>query len=264
MLSEFLPLAMPDKSIIITRPLAQADLFAQKISALGRRAIVFPLFEISPLPDQRALKAILNDLASYALVGFVGPNAIDAAFAHLSHWPDEVAIGIMGEGSRIALAKHGVTDANAQIFMPRDTARSDSETLLEALDLEALRSRKVLIVRGETGRELLANALRSAGGIVTQVAAYRRSVPVLGDAGRQQLTKLLATQNDWIVTSSEALRNLMQMVSSIAGDEGVAELQLQHLLVSHVRIAENAHKLGFINVTCAGSGDERLLAALQF
>jgi uroporphyrinogen-III synthase len=254
---------MQAKTVVITRPLAQAGALAKQVSALGRNALVFPLLEISPLPDQEHLKATLANLHSYALVAFVGPNAIDAAFTHLTFWPSEVAIAVMGDGSRKALARHGITDESASIFMPLNPERSDSEALLAALDRDALRGKKALIIRGETGRELLADALRSAGVIVDQVAAYRRTAPVLDEVAKYQLNKLVEAQNDWIVTSSEALRNLIQMVTSTAGAEGVAKLQRQRLLVSHARIAENAQKLGFINVTCAGSGDEQLLAKLQ-
>jgi uroporphyrinogen-III synthase len=39
-------------------------------------------------------------------------------------------------------------------------------------------------------------------------------------------------------------------------------MQQQHLIVPHARIAETAN-LGFSKLTLTGSGDERLLAALQ-
>jgi len=258
-----LRLAMPTRQVVITRPLAKAELFANEVVSIGRTPVVFPLLEIRSLADQTMLKAALASLSSYVLVAFVGPNAIDAVFVHMRTWPDGVAIAIMGEGSRRALAKHGVSEANARIYMPLDPMRSDSETLLAALDLESLKGRDVLIVRGETGRELLSDALRSAGCLVTQIAAYQRRVPVLDAAGQQRLLGLLEGQNDWVVTSSEALRNLVQMVRHAAGEEGVAKLQRQRLLVSHARIRENARKLDFVNVIHAGSGDEQLIAALQ-
>ena len=254
---------MQAKPVIITRPIAQAEALAQKLAAIGRAAIKFPLLEITPLPDQALLRAALADLPTYALAAFVGPNAIDAAFRHLPSWPSSVAIAVMGEGSRMALAKHGITEADASIFVPRDPERSDSETLLQALDLEGLRGRKALIVRGDSGRELLADALRSAGCEVTQVAAYRRSAPSLDETARQVLGELVNTPNDWIVTSSEALRNLLQMTVEVVGADGVAKLQRHHLWVSHVRIEENARNMGFVNVTRTGSGDERLLGALK-
>jgi uroporphyrinogen-III synthase len=243
------------QSVVVTRPLAQAEPLAQRVAAMGRNAVVFPLLEIQPLPDTALLKAELQDLSRYAMVAFVSPNAIDAAFNILDRWPAGVAAAVVGEGSRMALARHGVTSTDATIFSPSDPKRTDSQTLLEVLDIDALRGKRVLIVRGETGRELLADALRAAGVQVTQVAAYRRTAPQLG--------QLLAAPNDWIVTSSEALRILLQMVGQVADAAGVAKMQQQRIIVPHVRIAETAQMLGFQNITLTGSGDEQLLAALQ-
>lgn len=251
------------RPVVITRPRPQAEAFARRVAAAGREAIVFPLLEILPLQDAGALRDALEDLTQYAMVAFVSPNAIDAAFSVLGQWPTEVAIAVMGEGSRMALAQHGLVPGTAAIISPRDTQRTDSQTLLEAMDLDALRGKRVLIVRGESGRELLADALRSHGVLVTQVAAYRRCAPVLDAATRAALTNLLQRGADWLITSSEALRILMQMVHQVAGDAGVVKMQQQNLVVPHIRIAETAHAQGFANVVLVGSGDEHLFAALQ-
>lgn len=230
---------------------------------MGRDAVVFPLLEIHPLSNPAQLQAALNDLSAYAMVAFVSPNAIDAAFSVQSAWPKNVALAVMGEGSRTALAHHGVNAANATIISPRDAHHTDSQTLLDALDLGALKGKRVLIIRGETGRELLADALRDAGAEVTQVAAYRRVAPAMDQARRAQLRNLLDAKCDWIVTSSEALRTLMQMVQQVTDGSGVAKMQQQRIIVPHVRIEETARMLGFLDITLTGSGDERLLAALQ-
>src|SRR4051812_7343369 len=111
--------------VIITRPLAQALPLAQRAAACGREAIIFPLLDIQPLPDQTQLRSVLQNLSAYAMVAFVSPNAIDAAFALLPAWPNAVAIAVMGEGSRQALAAHGVTAANANIISPSDPGRTD-------------------------------------------------------------------------------------------------------------------------------------------
>ncbi len=253
---------MPD-AVVITRPRAQAGALAQQVGALGREVVLLPLLEIFPLPDQSELVATLAQLARFALVAFVSPNAIDAAFAHIPAWPQGVALAVLGEGSRAALARHGVNDANATIVSPHDKSRSDSENLLQTLDLAALAGRQVLIVRGESGRELMADGLRAAGAIVTTVAAYRRSVPVLTPALRAQLLALLERDNDWIITSSEALRGLLALVGQLGAADAVAKMQQQHVIVPHARIAETATSLGLARLTLCGSGDERLLAALQ-
>jgi uroporphyrinogen-III synthase len=250
-------------AVVITRPLAQALPLAAQVRALGRDVEVLPLLEIAPLPDQSALVDTLARLGDYALVAFVSPNAIDAAFAHIERWPAGVTLAVLGEGSRAALAVHGITPADVDIVSPADAEKSDSEHLLQTLDLAALRGRRVLIVRGESGRELMADGLRAAGAEVTTIAAYRRSVPTLTPALRERLTALLQTENDWIVTSSEALRGLLQLLAAMASDDIVAKMQQQQLIVPHARIAATAHELGLRRVTLTGSGDERLLAALQ-
>jgi uroporphyrinogen-III synthase len=273
---------MPD-TVIITRPLAQARPLAARVAALGRPVELLPLLEIEPLPDEGPLQAALAQLCAapvagaephYAMAAFVSPNAIDAAFAHLNSWPSGVTLAVLGEGSRAALAAHGITPDKVDIVSPADSAHSDSEHLLQTLDLAALRGRRVLIIRGESGRELMADGLRAAGALVDVVPAYRRSVPVLTPALQATLQRLLSQQNDWIITSSEALRGLQALleqmdrasphqVGSAPQQNCVVKMQQQHLIVPHARIAETANKLGFSRLTLTGSGDERLLAALQ-
>lgn len=250
-------------SVVVTRPLAQATPLAQRVAAMGREAVVFPLLEIHPLSDPAPFRAELQDLGRYAMVAFVSPNAIDATFEFLQRWPAGVAIAVVGEGSRMALARHGVTSSTATIISPRDPLRTDSQTLLQALDLDALHGRRVLVIRGETGRELLTDALRAAGAQVTQVAAYRRVTPELDETRRMQLNRLLDSPNDWIITSSEALRILAHMVEQLEDASALPKMQRQRIILSHARIAETAKVLGFQNITLTGSGDEQLLAALQ-
>lgn len=256
------PRPMPEK-VIITRPRAQAEALARAVAALGREAVVLPLLDIEPLLDQSALKQALAHLDDYALAAFVSPNAIDAAFAHIDAWPPAVAIGVVGEGSRAALAKYGVDERSATIHCPAQGEASDTEHLLRAIDLKGLAGRRVLIVRGDSGRELMADGFTAAGAEVTVVPAYRRAVPALSPALAAELAALIAAPNDWIITSSEALRGLVERVRELDPVHGVAKLQQQHLVVPHARIAETAFSLGFTRVTQSASGDAGVLAALQ-
>jgi len=258
-------------AVVITRPLAQARPLAARVAALGRQVELLPLLEITPLPDTSQLQATLSRLADYALVAFVSPNAIDAAFAHIRRWPSGVTLAVLGEGSRAALSAYGITSEAVHIVSPADSANSDSEHLLQTLDLPALQGRKVLIVRGESGRELMADGLRAAGAEVEVVAAYRRAIPELTPELQARLSHLLAQQNDWIITSSEALRGLLDLLEKMdsqapagAPQHGyVVSMQQQHLILPHARIADTATQLGFTRLTLTGSGDERLLGALQ-
>ena len=115
----------------------------------------------------------------------------------------------------------------------------------------------------------MADGLRAAGAQVEMVAAYRRQVPAMTAQLAVTLRTLLARRNDWIITSSEALRGLFGLLAELDGGDGgkvgacVAKMQQQHLIVPHARIAETAAALGLTRITLAGSGDAGLLAALQ-
>lgn len=251
------------KPVVITRPVVQAESLASRLSESGFPVRIFPLLDIQPLTDTAELTATLAKLTDFAMVAFVSPNAIDAVFAHLDGWPKTVIAAVMGEGSRLALARYGVTDANAHIISPRDKQRTDSETLLMELDLPALLGKKVLLVHAESGRELLADQLRAAGIHVEHLVAYQRQAPTLDAARLTELHALLAEENEWVITSSEALRFLKRMVEQAAKSAGWQAMQNKTLILPHPRIAETARELGFTRTILCGSGDAALFGAIQ-
>ncbi|MFZ6861395.1 uroporphyrinogen-III synthase [Undibacterium sp. Ji67W] len=251
------------KKVIITRPLAQARDFAFKVNQIGRESVLFPLIDIHGVPDQAPIREKVQELANFALVVFVSPNAIDAFFQHVSVWPAAIPIAVMGAGSRFALAHHGVTDQSACIISPANLLKTDSETLMEVLDVAALAGKKVLIVRGTDGRDFLSDALRSVGAEVVLLSAYQRCAPDFDEQKKIELIHLLDAEHQWVITSSEALRTLVSWCSQLGGSDFVAKLQHQNIIVPHARIAEVAQQLGFHFITLTASGDENVLVALQ-
>ena len=266
---------MPKPKVIITRPARHALRLQQGLQQSGREVLMFPLFDIVLNAESSQLDACLRNLSDYRLVIFVSPNAIDACFARLAMlpetrnaaWPQGVAVGVMGEGSRLALASYGLHAKNTRIFCPIHPERTDSETLLAVLDLSDLRDKKVLIIRGDSGRDFLSDALRLQGVEVEQLAAYQRLIPEFTPDKQQQLRMLLSQENDWVITNSAVLSTLLDWCCQIdAADStfnAVVKMQQQHLVVPHFRIAEVAKKLGFSHLTLSASGDEKLLLALQ-
>ena len=254
-------------TIVLTRPIAQSQSLLQQLEALGHSVALFPLLEVAPLQEhseaQIKLQTTLAQMDRYAMAAFVSPNAIHAVFQYGLQWPAGVAIAVLGEGSRSALAQYGINDKNTLIYSPADPLKSDSETLLQNVDLPALKGHEVVIFRAETGRELLADALTAQGIKVNKVIAYRRFAPIMSQQRSQQLMALLAESNRWVVSSSEALRTLEEMVVLSAGADGVVKMHQVNLWVSHQRIAQFAEKSGFKRVHLIGLGDENILLALQ-
>lgn len=234
----------------------------------GLRTLQFPLLDIAPTPNLDDLRAALADPSRYALVVFVSPNAVQQAFAAMPEgfrWPQDVPAAVVGPASAQALAAHGVAAPTYRVIRPdshADDARQDSEALYARLDVATLSGREVLIVRGNGGREWLADRLREAGVAVRTVEAYRRSVPVPDAVAWAALREVLAGRHAWTLTSSEAARNLDSLARASLNAAEVEALYAAPCFAPHARIVEQAQSLGFRDVTLTGAGDDRLLAGV--
>jgi uroporphyrinogen-III synthase len=274
---------MNTATVVLTRPLSQCAAMLTTLQTSGRKVVHFPMFDIAPLRDETKLTQILPRLSEYALVVFVSPAAIRMCLSQpyfQEHaWPKDLAIAVMGAGSRATLHEFGISSENYTVISPSNTERTDSETLLDDLDLAQLQDQKVLLIRGETGRELFADALRQAQIAVDVVAAYRRVIPEFDSVRAETLRKLIEPneepneepqgseqerqQTAWVITSSEVLSTLLKWASCLALPDAVVKMQQQKLFVPHFRIAQTAKELGFHSITLTASGDENLLVALQ-
>lgn len=234
--------------VVVTRPARQAGAFAQKLAALGAEAIVFPAIVILPPDDEAPLAAIHAQLETYDLAIFVSANAVE--YGAPPRWPARLLAFAPGPGTAEALAAVGI--ANARI--PATTL--DSEGLLALPELTQVRGRRVVVFRGEHGRELLADTLRERGAHVDTIACYRRAAPVSGAAGLVEALRA-GRAHALTLTSSEGLDNLW----AIAGDEGRRLLATLTAFAPHPRIAQRAQELGLRTIVTPG-GDAGLVAGL--
>lgn len=233
--------------VLVTRPIDQAEGFAQAIRAAGGRPKVFPLLDITAVADTRTLYGQLARLCDYDLVIFISPNAVSYGMAAIAAAGAVLAaqVATMGAGSACALREAGVND----VIVP--TERSDSEGLLAMPALAQLSGKRVMILRGDGGRELLADTLKARGATVDYVTCYQRSKTNKKLDDLKQLHPEVLT-----VTSSEALGHLREMMGRDAA------LLAMPLFVPHSRIAELAAQLGWREVILTDAGDAGLLASL--
>ena len=234
----------------MTRPARQAAGFANRIAALGGTPVIFPAIVILPPADPLALERAHAALRDYDYAVFVSANAVEYGAPDARRWPAGLLAFAPGPGTAQALADAGIAD----VRIPATTF--DSEGLLALPELASPQGKRVLIFRGDGGREHLGDTLRSRGARVDYVACYRRARPAGGAAG---LAEAFAQGRIHAVTitSSEGLDNLWGIV-----DEATrAAWRACPTFVPHPRIAAAARALGLTAMATAG-GDAGLIAGL--
>ncbi|WP_323898255.1 uroporphyrinogen-III synthase [Aeromonas caviae] len=236
---------------LVVRPAAQANPLVQMLRQLGHAPLCCPLLETRPGCDLPHLGDMLREAD---LVIAVSMHAVHFAHYFLLQtgqtWP-HIDYFAVGQASADAFAEVGI-----QALCPADPR---SEGLLALPALQGVSGRRVLILRGNDGRDLIARTLASRGALVHYCATYERHYPNLdGDA----LTRhwQAAGLDSLLITSGELLQRLLALVPGPQHPWLYDRL----LVVPSPRVAEMAEGAGFTRIVIAqGASNQALVAALE-
>lgn len=226
------------------------------IEGAGGRAVRFPVLEILDPEDDGTLLGLIDRLEDFDIAVFISPNAVNKAM-NLIHarrgLPPGIKLAAVGRGSAQALQRYG----HAPDICP--SARFDSEALLAEPGMQEVAGKRVVIFRGDGGRELLGDTLRARGAEVVYANAYRRGRPKT-DTGELMYLWSRGEVDIIAVTSGEGLRNLFDMVGKL----GQMWLRDTALLVGHERMLALAEELGFRQppVLAPDPSDDSMFATL--
>ncbi len=245
------------RRIVVTRPAAQAAALCAAIRQRGGEPLCFPLLVIEPATDCGELAAIAPRLDQFDIAFFVSPNAVGHALPPLlaeRRWPPRLAVATVGQGSERALHAFGFE----RVIAPAAGFDSEAVLALPEFASPAVCGRRVVIFRGDGGRDLFGTTLVERGAEVEYVTCYRRALPAADPAPLLQAAAAggLAAI---LLTSSEGVRNLAALV----GEAGMAVLRAVPVFASHPRIAAHARAVGFASVVETAAGDAGLLHALE-
>jgi uroporphyrinogen-III synthase len=244
------------KAILVTRPADQASGLATRIEQLGGAAILFPCLVIAAPADTQALAHAIGELRRYDRIVFISPTAVERAWpfilARHGDWPSGFDLAAVGRGTARVLAGFGARD----VLLPE--AGADSEHLLALEAMRQVAGKRILIVRGEGGRERLAEALRERGASVDYAEAYRRVRPEVDPAPLLELWRKGGVRAV-TVTSREILANLFDLL----GPVGTGLIETTPMFAIHQRIADEARARGVRTVVVTPPGEDGLVSALQ-
>ena len=197
--------ALAGYGVLVTRPVGQADELAQAIADAGGRAIRFPVIDILGTGVDEVAKAFAA-LQRPDIIVFVSRNAVVHGLAAID--TGNARIAVVGPTTKAAVEKYGI-----RVDIAPEQG-SNSEQLLAHPELQDVEGSTITIVRGEDGREKLAQILRSRGATVNYLPVYRRQLH------RPLATELATLEKSWhtgevdcvTVMSVETLQNLLQLL----------------------------------------------------
>jgi len=245
-----MPAAQPP-GILVLRPVEQAQKTIEMIRQQGWLPIHFPTIEI--IGHKCEAEIFAENLTEYDWLIFVSQNAVFHFIDQLAQLPASMPkIAAVGSSTARALSANGLK-VNTQ-----PDINYSSEGLLQAPEFHQVNHQHILIVRGNGGRELLADTLRQRGATISYAEVYERKLP---SPDTSQLVQNWSTQiNVIIATSNQLLDNLVKLVA----DKLQQQLFEKPVLVISPRMQEHASQLGFCSIWLAeGPTNDQMLATLK-
>lgn len=260
--------------IIITRPQKQAEIWAAQLRELGANIDIVSVLALEPVTNTDQLQAIKNvilDFDLYQKAIFVSQNAVDFALTWLEDFWPQLPQGIeyfaVGETTARQLHRLGlpVTALGAAL-----TGAMNSESLLQAPELQNVAGEKIVIFRGCGGRGKLAEVLRSRGAKVTFCELYTRTIPA---QAADQLCAVFTGAETWATPpiialhSGESLQHFLRVLATAQNVDGnfysIDRVLDLTVLVPGQRVAEIAGASGFKQIIVAENAtDQAMTAAL--
>ena len=248
--------------VLNTRPAQQQGELSKAIEQAGGRVLSLPLLRIQALQDAASrarIHAQVARLDKFDLLVFVSPNAAEIGMRHLwQQWPRLPAgLTLVGIGPATgAVLQDSLQEQDQDHAKPLMAAAgmgSESALRLPALAPAQVKGRRVAILRGRGGREVLAETLQQRGAEVEYIEVYAR-LPLTYPP--PEVAQLLAREgvNAVLLTSGGALDCFIPHKEAAS---------LIPLVVPSARVQTLARQAGFRQVVDAGGGDKQsLLAAL--
>ena len=243
------------KTIVVTRPLAQAQQLMETLEAQQARTIHFPVIKICGIENIDSAKHQFIHLSKFQTVIFISANAVHYALPLIKELNAPLAncnLAAVGPATKLALESHGYSVD----IVPK--TGFNSEALLADPNLEKVSKQDILIVRGQGGREHLRQTLVSRGACVEYAEVYRRQMP----ENRNPIDlSQLATQNCAILLYSvESAQNLW----SLCTQDEQHWLQAVTFIVASERIAKASTRVGYANnpIIAKATSDQAMLNAL--
>jgi uroporphyrinogen-III synthase len=163
------------RRIVVTRAARQSGGLRERLEQQGAEVLLLPTIEIAPPESYQPLDDALRDAKHFAWLVVTSANAVRVIGERLA----EIGLQVRSLAHlRCAAVGPSTAEALRALGLKVDVVpeRYLGEALADALRDQA-RGQRVLLVRAAVARDVVPDALASAGAAVTVVDAYRTVVP---------------------------------------------------------------------------------------
>jgi len=210
------------QTVLITRPREQADDLARPLAELGAEVLLQPAIEIKPLPATDTTDRLIDLIDRFDWLVFSSSNGVRCFFERLLRKDVSPVRDIRALGKiKIAAIGPGTAEELAGFQLRADLVPDEyrAETLAASLCRPrnategvpySAAGKRFLLVRASRGREVLAEELSKAGGVVEQLVVYESMDVEQPDPAIAK--RLAAGEIHWTtVTSSAIARSLARL-----------------------------------------------------
>ncbi len=201
---------------MITRPAHQAGAITKKLKSAGANSFLFPTLEITAVELSTKDKQTLQKINQFNIIIFISPNAVEYGLNFIlanATLANNIQLATIGQASATALKNKLGKQPD---IVP--TNNFNSEGLLATTEMKNVANKRILIIRGNGGREHLKESLQKRGAHVEYLTSYQRIKPATNTL---DLTQYL--QNNQIaaivITSAASLKNLVEMAPAIVAEK---------------------------------------------
>ncbi|MCX7274970.1 MAG: uroporphyrinogen-III synthase [Burkholderiales bacterium] len=239
--------------VILTQPSPRVGAVAAVLRDRGHEVLEMPVRRLLPLTDEPAVRQALGQISHFDWVIFCSPGSVQSAWAAVPRpWPVATGVAVVGPGTGAALQALA-----GDSFGPSHPPLSPRQP--EAPFVQP-KGRRILVVRGETGREDWIEALRAAGAEVERVAVHRSEpiglTPAAVTLAQRWLEEGAVRPVFCLFTAGDAIEGLSAALP-VAGRDRVRALAV------HPRLALALHKCGWLRAGVIEPGEAGLLAAIE-
>jgi uroporphyrinogen III methyltransferase / synthase len=232
------------KRIVVTRAREQAIELVERLEELGAQPIEGAAVRIVGVADPAALDEAVATAGNFDWLVFTSQNGVEHFMRRVVAGPSDVR---SLKGPRICAVGPATAEKLARFGLKVDVVPREhrAERAVEAMRAVAgeLKGAKVLFPRSEIAREVLADDLRKAGALVTDVVAYRTLAAEPTREGDPDVYKLLLERQVDAVTFTSA-SSVRHFVTAL-GEEQAPDLLSGTVVASIGPVtAEAAQQLG--------------------